>query len=123
MTWDEDEYHPELAEYVPGTGSSLRRPGFVRVMRVMIVIGVAALIVPGVIYTVGMQVQTADAACRIVTRSEDPASVGSETRFQLTGAAGPGWYCYSEQFGGGELMLRALGLIPGLQYHEQGVPA
>ncbi len=55
MSYDE-EYHPELAEYVPGEGGSMRRPAFVRVMRVVIVIGVAALVVPGVIYTVGVQV-------------------------------------------------------------------
>ena len=118
MAWDE-EYHPELAEYVPGEGSSLRRPGFVRVLRIVIVIGVAALVVPGVLYTVGVQVRTADAACRIAVAGSDPEAVGSRAAFSLTGAAGPGWYCYSERFDGSEILLRSLGLIPGLQHQER----
>jgi len=123
VAWDE-EYHPELAEYVPGEGASLRRPGFVRVMRIMIVVGVAALVVPGVAYTIAVQVQTADAACRIAVSAADPQAVGSRAAFALTGAAGPGWYCYSQRFDGSELLLRSLGLIPGLQHQERGgIPA
>jgi len=32
----------------------------------------------------------------------------------VTGPEGPGWYCYSVRFGGTEILLRSLGLIPGL---------
>ncbi len=56
--------------------------------------------------------------------SGDPESVGSRAAFELSGGNGPGWYCYSERFGGSELLLRSLGLIPGLQHQERGaVPA
>jgi hypothetical protein len=119
----EDDYHPELAGYVPREERSVRHPLTLKIMRVVIVIGVVALVLPGVIYTIGVQMQTADAACRIVVRSGDQQAVGAVARFQVWGGNGPGWYCYAKAFDGSELMLRALGLIPGLQYLPSGTPA
>jgi hypothetical protein len=115
------EYHPELAGYEPGSGTSLRHPAFVRIMRITIIVAVAALIVPGAAYTIGLQNETAQAACGIVVRDADARATGSTARFELTGAAGPGWYCYLRSFDGSELLLRPLGLIPGLQHREVGV--
>ncbi|MFC5500901.1 hypothetical protein ACFPJ4_01460 [Lysinimonas soli] len=119
----DEEYHPELAEYVPGRGSSLRHPVARRVLRIVIVIGIAGLILPGVISTIGMQVQTADAACRIVVAARDPQAVAAEVRLEAWGSNGPGWYCYARAFDGTEIMLRPLGLIPGLSYRPSGTPA
>ncbi|MEP6844150.1 MAG: hypothetical protein ABJA11_11540 [Pseudolysinimonas sp.] len=118
----DDEYHPELAEYVPGDRGSVRRPLTLKVIRVVIVIAVVALVLPGVIYTVSVQVETADAACAIVVSSAAPDSTPS-ARLQLWGGNGPGWYCYARSFGGSEVMLRALGIIPGLTYRPSGTPA
>jgi hypothetical protein len=70
-----------------------------------------------------MQIRTADAACRIVVRAGDTEAVGAVARFQVWGGNGPGWYCYAKAFDGSELMLRALGLIPGLTYQPSGTPA
>jgi hypothetical protein len=109
-----DEYHPELAEYDPDESRPSRSVARVRVMRVMVVLGLAGLLLPGVLVTIGTQLSTADAACRIVVAASAPDSVGSAARFELLGAEGPGWYCYAERFGGGEILLRSLGLIPGL---------
>ncbi len=119
----DDEYHPELAGYVPREGGSVRHPLTIKVMRVVIVIGVLALVLPGVIYTLGVQIQTADAACGIVVRAGDAEAVGAVARFQVWGGNGPGWYCYAKAFDGSELMLHALGLIPGLTYQPSGTPA
>jgi hypothetical protein len=109
-----DEYHPELAEYDPDESRPTRSATRTRVMRVMVVLGLAGLLLPGVLVTISTQVSTADAACRIVVAASAPESVGSVARFELAGAEGPGWYCYAERFGGGEILLRSLGLIPGL---------
>ena len=38
----DDEYHPELAEYVPTEGRSIRHPITLTVIRVVIVIGRAS---------------------------------------------------------------------------------
>jgi len=111
---DDEEFHPELAEYVPGRGSSLRHPAVQRVLRVTVIVGVLALVVPGALATVAMQARTADAACRLVVAGSLADAGTAEARFELAGAAGPGWYCYAREFDGTEVLLRGLGIIPGL---------
>ncbi|MBX3194761.1 MAG: hypothetical protein R2717_04690 [Schumannella sp.] len=109
-----DEIPRELAE---GDQGDARRPVSARrqrVMRIVVTIALACLVLPGLLSTVVVQVSTADDACRIVVAATAPDSVGWEARFELAGAAGPGWYCYAQRFGGDEIMVRALGIIPGL---------
>jgi hypothetical protein len=109
-----DEYPRELAEYEPGDSGPSRSARRLRVMRIVVTLAVAGLILPGVLVTVSTQISTADAACRIVVATIAPDSEAAEARFQLAGHAGPGWYCYAERFGGTEILIRSLGLIPGL---------
>ena len=109
-----DEYHRELAEYEPGDGPPVHSVARRRAIRVMVALGLIGLILPGILVTVGTQLSTADAACRYVVATTAPDSVGASARFELVGAEGPGWYCYAQRFGGGEILLRSLGLIPGL---------
>jgi len=110
----DDEEHPELAGYEPGSGASLSRPAVRRVLRVGVVVAVAALVIPGIIATVQLQVRTAQAACRIVVDAADAAATGAVARFEPMGPAGPSWYCYSRSFDGSEMLRETLGLIPGL---------
>jgi hypothetical protein len=82
-------------------------------------------VLPGILVTVSTQLSTADAACRFVVGTEDPEALDAVARFELTGAEGPGWYCYAVRFGGAEILLRSLGLIPGLSPQRDepsGVP-
>ncbi|HWM35158.1 MAG TPA: hypothetical protein VNR36_13100 [Pseudolysinimonas sp.] len=109
-----DEIPRELAEYEPGDRRPSRSARRLRAMRIVVTIAVAGLILPTLLVTIGTQISTADRACRIVVATLAPDSVGATARFELGGAAGPGWYCYAEQYGGTELLLRSLGLIPGL---------
>ena len=119
----DDEYHRELAEYEPGEGASVSHLRRMRIMRVFVFLGVIGLVLPGIIVTIGMQLRTSDAACRYVVAQKAPDSVAANARFQLFGGDGPGWYCYAEQFGGSEILLRSLGLIPGLRFDlSTGVP-
>jgi hypothetical protein len=120
-----DDYHRELADYEPGDARPSRSVVRRRVMRVMVVLGLVALILPGLLVTVRTQGATAAAACGIVVHQEDAEAIGSTTRFELTGPDGPGWYCYAVRFGGVEILLRSLGLIPGLspdRDESPGVP-
>lgn len=117
-----DEYHPELAEYDPGENRPVHSATRTRVLRVMVVLGLTGLVLPGVLVTISTQLSTADAACRIVVAAAAPDSVGAVARFELTGAEGPGWYCYAQRYGGGEILLRSLGLIPGLTDVPVGDP-
>lgn len=109
-----DEYHRELAEYDPGDGRPVNWASRRRAMRIIVVIALVALVLPGVLVTVSTQISTADAACRVVVIAGAPEAVGSVARFELAGGDGPGWYCYAQLYGGDEILLRSIGLIPGL---------
>jgi hypothetical protein len=109
-----DDVHPELAGYEPGDGRPVRNPMTLRVMRVVVVLGLIGLLLPGILVTWSTQLTTADAACRIVVASLAPDAPGANARLELLGAQGPDWYCYAVQFDGSEVPLRTLGIIPGL---------
>ncbi|HWH97130.1 MAG TPA: hypothetical protein VNS80_02080 [Pseudolysinimonas sp.] len=110
MSYDEDP--PELRGYVPSGDRPLRHPVTVRVMRVVIVLGVIGLVVPSLAATIALQARTATAICERAT-TDDPVDADPVTRFELLGPVGPSWYCYARQFGGREILIGALGLIPG----------
>lgn len=107
-----DDEHPELAGYEPGDGRPLRHPMTVRVMRIVIVLGVVALVLPGIVATVGIQQATAARACAALVDRVAPEAQ-PVPRFELLGPAGPSWYCYGRGFDGDEVLLASLGLIPG----------
>jgi hypothetical protein len=109
-----DDYHRELAEYDPGDGRPVHSLARQRAIRIMVVLGLVGLVLPGLIVTIGTQLSTAESACRIVVARSAADSVGAVARFELLGGDGPGWYCYAQRFGGDEVLLRSLGLIPGL---------
>jgi hypothetical protein len=119
MTDDEPR---ELADYEAGDSRPVRSVARRRAMRIMVALGLTGLILPGILVTVSTQIATADAACRFVVGSEDPQAVDAVARFELAGAEGPGWYCYAVRFGGSEILLRSLGLIPGLSPQRDPAP-
>ena len=110
MSHDEDP--PELRGYVPNDDRPLRHPATLRVMRIVIVLGVIGLIVPSISVAVGLQARTAAAICSHAV-AEAPLDADPVARFELLGPAGPSWYCYAREFGGREVLIGSLGLIPG----------
>lgn len=107
-----DDDPPELRGYEPTGTRPLRSPTVMRVMRVTIVLGVVGLIVPGLYATVALQARTAAVLCERAV-SAGTFGVDPVTRFEIAGPAGPSWYCYALGFDGREVLVRALGLIPG----------
>jgi hypothetical protein len=107
------ESHPEL-EGDDSDEGPVRRPTRLRFLRIVVIIGVAALVLPSIISTVGVQARTANAACAIVVAALAPGAVSLSARFELFGGSGPGWYCYATDFTGVETLMRPLGFIPGL---------
>lgn len=107
---DDDE--PELAGYVPHE-RPLRGPRFVLMMRVVVVLGLVGLVLPGLLTTVATANRTALATCAAYAAFYAPTAVSFSTRFELVSSAGMGWNCYAVQFGGGEVLVASLGLIPG----------
>ena len=109
-----DEYdEPELAGYQPHGEKPLRGRHLTTVMRVVVVLGLAGLLLPGILVTMGTAQRTAETACARYVAVLAPGAVASSTRFELFSAAGLGWNCYAIGFDGDQVLLRSLGLIPG----------
>ncbi len=122
MTSHDDEGHdepgegddePELVGYEPLGDRPLRSRHLATVTRVFVVLGLAGLVLPGILITAGTAQRTAVTACAAYTAYYAPTAAGFDVRFELFSAAGMGWNCYAREFGGDELLLVALGLIPG----------
>lgn len=103
---------PELAGYQPHE-KPLRSPHLITVMRVVVVLGLVGLILPGILITLGTASRTAQATCAAYTAFYAPEAVSFSARFEVVSAAGIGWNCYSVAFGGAETLVKALGIIPG----------
>jgi hypothetical protein len=111
MSMHDDE--PELAGYENGDGRPLRSPRLLLVMRIFVIVGVAGLILPGIVTTVSVAASSAKEACRRWVAYADPASPGSRASFEIFGAGGMGWECYTQGAFGGDSHVASLGLIPG----------
>jgi hypothetical protein len=111
----DDDYddEPELAGYQPHGDRPLRSPRTKTIMRLVVVLGLAGLILPGILVTAGTADRTARSTCAVYARYYAPESAGFRTRFELLSPAGVGWNCYAVAFGGEEVLVRSLGLIPG----------
>ncbi|MGZ0211578.1 MAG: hypothetical protein ACKVI4_03800 [Actinomycetales bacterium] len=107
------EENPELAGYEPHGERPLRSRAFVWVMRVVVVLGLIGLVVPGIVSAMGTANNTANRTCAVYTEYLAPQAVSYDIRFELSGDGEPGWKCYAVAFNGNETLLRSLGLIPG----------
>jgi hypothetical protein len=111
MSMHDDE--PELAGYDPGDGRPLRSRKVILVMRVIVVVGLLGLVVPQIFMTVSVAANSAQEACRRWVKYEVPGPSGSSARFEIFGAGGIGWNCYTQGAFGGDRLVAVLGLIPG----------
>ena len=112
--YDEYDDEPELAGYQPlDRERPLRSPHLLTVMRVVVVVGLIGLLLPGILVTASTASATAHRTCSIYTAYYAPEAVGFSARFELVSPAGMGWNCYALEFGGEELLVRSMGLIPG----------
>ena len=104
---------PELVGYDPGDGRPLRSPRMLLVMRIVVAVGIAWLVLPGVVGEVLLNARDAAESCKRWVRYENPTD-SSTVSFELTGAHGSGWQCYtaSSSFGGSQFVA-SLGWIPG----------
>lgn len=110
MDYDDDE--PELTGYVPASERPLRNPRVLLVMRVIVIVGIGCLILPGILTTATVAASTAHEACVAWVRYEDPGSAEASARFEFFGPGGVGWQCYAVGGFGGDRQVAFLGLIP-----------
>ncbi|MBN9606331.1 MAG: hypothetical protein J0G30_06950 [Actinomycetales bacterium] len=111
---DELEEHRELRDAEPGAHARVRSARRERVLRIAGLVTVGALVVPGILATARLQALTAAEACRRVVASVAGGADAAHAAFEPLGVDGPNWYCYAEDFDGSRTLVRALGLIPGL---------
>ena len=114
--------HPELNEYEPGNGKPLRSKHTLRAMRVVVVLAILGLVLPGVVSTLSVASATAQSACETWVAYEVDGASGAEVRFEAFGPGGLGWECYSDGAFGGDRHIVSLGLIPGTPELPSGVP-
>lgn len=81
-------------------------------MRVVVIIALVALIVPGVITTVSVASLTATHTCAVYVARYQPDAAGSSARFELFAPGGAGWQCYWLDAEGNATYLAPLGIIP-----------
>lgn len=104
--------HPELAAYEPHEGRPLRGPRTLLAMRVIVILGIIGLILPGMITIVTVSTATATRACAAWVKYEAPDAAASSVRFELFGPGGAGWQCYTVGAFGGDRRVASLGIIP-----------
>jgi hypothetical protein len=104
---------PELVGYEPGDGTPLRSRNMLIGMRIVVAVGIAGLVLPGLIGEAMLNSTDAAESCTRWVHYEDPGD-SSTVAFELLGAHGSGWQCYtqSNSFGGSQFVA-SLGWIPG----------
>ena len=109
--WEDEQ--PELVGYVPTNGRPLRSRRILIAMRIVVVVGVVGLVLPGVIGEVMLNFRDAAESCKRWVAYEHPGDAASAS-FELFGPNGSGWQCYTsaESFGGSQFVA-SLGWIPG----------
>ncbi|POH66192.1 MULTISPECIES: hypothetical protein [Cryobacterium] len=108
------DFHPELSGYEPTDSSRpLRGRRMVLLMRITVILGLVALLVPGVLTTMSIASATAARACAAAVTRYYPLSEGIDARFELVGAGGFGWQCYAIDQNERQTFVIPLGIIPG----------
>ena len=104
---------PELVGYDPGNGRPLRSPHMLLAMRIFVALGIAGLVLPGIVGEVLLNAKDAAESCKRWVGYEHPGDL-PEASFDVFGANGSGWQCYtgSDSFGGSQFVA-SLGWIPG----------
>ena len=105
--------HPELSGYEPNDNyRPLRGKHFATVLRVVVVFGLIALVVPGVLTTVRVASDTATNTCATAVAQYYPSAADFDARFDLAGPGGFGWQCYAIDDNERATFVTPLGIIP-----------
>lgn len=105
--------HPELSGYEPHDASRpLRSKRVTTIMRVVVLLGLVALIVPGILTSMQVAQSTASNACLVAVARYYPLAIDFDARFDLSGPGGFGWQCYAIDQNERETFVIPLGIIP-----------
>ena len=82
-------------------------------MRTVVIVAIGAMLLPLLANLFTVNIATANDACARAVTYAVPDAASSSARFELFGAGGVGWQCYSVGGFGGDRYVAFLGLIPG----------
>lgn len=94
-----------------------------RIMRAVVLVAVAAMLLPIVANLVTVSAATAADSCARAVAYAVPDAAGSSARFEVFGAGGIGWECYAVGGFSGNRHVVSLGLVPGMVELPRGVDA
>ncbi|WP_395242500.1 hypothetical protein ACGGZK_09915 [Agromyces sp. MMS24-K17] len=103
------DWHPELAG--DDDAAPVRGPRRQRMLRVVVLVALAAMVLPLVLSAIGVARSAAVNACTAFVAAFDQSASGARVAFDLFGRGGPGWMCFAE-YAGDERLVANLGLIP-----------
>lgn len=103
--------HPELSGYEPFEEKPLRSSRKIWMLRVVVLLAVLALVLPGFFTVVNVGTSNAERACTYRSALVDP-SLQAAPRFELFGPGFLGWECYAIDRLGDEHHIDSMGLIP-----------
>lgn len=103
-----DEHADDSSDDGPVYGVRRRR-----VLRVTVLVALAALVLPLVLSVIGQAQSAAARACAVYVERFDADAGGSRVALDLFADGGPGWMCSAVSTGGVETPLANLGLLPG----------
>lgn len=90
-------------------------------LRVVVLVAVAAMVLPIVANLATVSAATAADSCARVVAYAVPDAASSSARFELFGAGGFGWECYAVGGFKGDRHVVSLGLVPGMVELPRGV--
>ena len=115
-----EDYHPELANYEPHEQKPMRSKRTLYLMRGVVILALAALVLPGVITTASYAQSSAEQACAVWASSQVAEQHRTEVHFEFFGPGMIGYECYATT-ALGERHLVSLGLLPGLSAEQAEV--
>ncbi|WP_127794003.1 hypothetical protein [Agromyces sp. LHK192] len=87
-----------------------------RAIRIVVVIALAAMVLPLVLSLFTVARNAAVNACRVTVVRFDDHATGAHVEFELFGPGGAGWMCYAERDGHQDRLIANLGLIPSVPH-------
>jgi hypothetical protein len=108
-----DNLPPELtgADDEPSTPSRMNKRQ--RTLKVVGIVALASLVLPGILVTWSTSQRTAQAACFMAVDYYAPTATGFEADFQIFPLRTFGWVCHASMADGTTLPVAALGVLPG----------
>lgn len=105
------EYPPELASDDDRPLRSERRR---KILRVVALVSMGLLVVPGAIGTIVQTQFNARYACELARTVVAPGAQSSTARFELFPLSSAGWHCFANFYDGSSVRIATFGPIPGL---------